>query len=382
MRELTSTAAAGTSTDVPECWTAKEIAQQPAVLRATQALLDSRSAEIDAFLAPLLADKDLRIVLTGAGSSDFIGQCLAPVLRRALGRRVEAIATTDIVGTPDLALAEDVPTLLVSFGRSGNSPESIAAIAVAGRKLSRLHHLIVTCNASGALAQNDIANSLVISLPEESHDRGFAMTSSFSAMMYCALSTLTGTAAMQDRIGAIADATQGALAAAGPLAAELAQHGFARTIYLGSGPLFGLAREAALKLLELTDGQIATMAETPLGFRHGPKTFVDDSTLVVFFLSNDPLTRRYDLDMLHEMQRDDCAGRILVCDAQGADGADIAPTALQSAGDSDLLFPYVVLPQMLALAASFAHGITPDTPSRSGTVNRVVQGVIIHEGAQ
>jgi tagatose-6-phosphate ketose/aldose isomerase len=115
--------------------TAREIAQQPEVWRAVHALVASRREALDAFLQPLLARPDLRIVLTGAGSSAFIGQCLAPALLQQLGARpgirVEAIATTDIVSSPAQCLQPGVPTLLVSFARSGNSPESLAAVDLA-----------------------------------------------------------------------------------------------------------------------------------------------------------------------------------------------------------------------------------------------------------
>src|SRR5205085_12144229 len=130
----------------------------------------------------LREDASLRIILTGAGSSAFIGECLAPHLGAKLCRRVEAIATTDLVSAPHLYFSEQVPTLLVSFARSGNSPESIAAVELAQRFLGQAHHLAVTCNPHGALARKGLGETIL--LPEETHDRSFAMTSSFSCMSY------------------------------------------------------------------------------------------------------------------------------------------------------------------------------------------------------
>ena len=108
-------------------WTAREISQQPAVWPKIQSQLNAGAGALRAFLRPLLERKDLRIVLTGAGTSAFIGECLAPALKHSTGLRVDAVATTDLVGSPDTCLDESVPTLLVSFARSGNSPESLAA---------------------------------------------------------------------------------------------------------------------------------------------------------------------------------------------------------------------------------------------------------------
>ncbi|MGN6744034.1 MAG: SIS domain-containing protein, partial [Amnibacterium sp.] len=122
--------------------TGREIARQPDVWRELAALLAGQRAELDAFLAPLLARPDLRVVLTGAGTSAFAGGVAAATLTRHRGRRFEAVATTDIVASPLAALGEDVPTLLVSFARSGNSPESVAATRLADEVLSDVHHLV------------------------------------------------------------------------------------------------------------------------------------------------------------------------------------------------------------------------------------------------
>ena len=367
--------------DGAEPWTRREILQQPDTLRATHALLAGQRSSIEAFLAPLLAKPDLRIMLAGAGTSAFIGECLAATLTRGTGRCVEAVATTDIVSAPDLYLKSDTPTLVVSFGRSGNSPESIAAVELVDARVSDAHHLIITCNADGALAKRAGNDAYVVTLPEATHDRGFAMTSSFSAMMYAALAIFSGIQGCDARIEPIAEAVAGALETVELRMAKLAAREFRRVVYLGSGPFQGLAREAALKLLELTDGATATMFDSTLGFRHGPKTFVNRDTLIVVFVSNDPLTRAYDRDMIEELRKDNVAGAVLVVSAQGEIGDTIAVRGLESAADSDLLFPYIIPAQLFALHASLDRGLTPDTPNKAGTVNRVVQGVRIYSTA-
>ncbi|TPG38319.1 SIS domain-containing protein [Sphingomonas koreensis] len=376
MSDLLSVAPA--KADGAEPWTRREILQQPETLRATHALLAGQKGAIEAFLAPLLAKPDLRIVLAGAGTSAFIGACLAATLSRATRLCVEAVATTDIVSTPDL-YCTPAPTLLVSFGRSGNSPESIAALELVDARIADVHHLIITCNADGALAKRAGDDAYVVTLPEATHDRGFAMTSSFSAMMYAAGAIFTG---IDDtRIEPIAAAVSDLLGTIEPRMATLAARGFNRVVYLGSGPFQGLAREAALKLLELTDGATATMFDTTLGFRHGPKTFVNADTLIVVFVSNDPLTSAYDRDMIEELRNDGVAGAVLVISAQGETGDTIAVRGLDGSADTDLLFPYIVPAQLFALHASLELGLTPDTPNKAGTVNRVVQGVRIHQAA-
>lgn len=366
--------------DRDDSWTRREIIQQPATLRATQAVLEATRGEINVFLAPLLAKSDLRIMLCGAGTSAFIGECLAPWLTATLGRPVEAVATTDIVGAPHLYLDTKRPTLMVSFGRSGNSPESIAAVDLANARLS-VHHLVITCNAEGELARRAGANGHVVLLPEETHDRAFAMTSSFSAMMFAALAIFSGIDTMRARVSAIADAVAATITRADGEAAALAARDFDRVVYLGSGVFHGLAREAALKLLELTDGAIPTAFDSALGFRHGPKTIVTPRTLIVVFVSNDPLTRLYDLDIIEELRADGRSAAVLPIVALEGTADALLVEGAADLVDADLLFPYIVPAQLFGLHCSLRLGRTPDQPNASGTVNRVVQGVRIHTPA-
>jgi tagatose-6-phosphate ketose/aldose isomerase len=364
-------------------WTAREIEQQPEMLRQTQSLLSAQKDAIEAFLKPLL-DRRVRIILTGAGTSAFIGECLAPALSARLKTRVEAIPTTDLACAPQLYFESDTPTLLVSFGRSGNSPESVAAAQLADRFVIDLHHLVITCNAEGALAAyGQGARGLTILLPEATHDRSFAMTSSFSCMTYAALAAFSGIEQMQGRIEAIATATQGVLADYTAAMMQTASEGYERIVYLGSHIFQGLARESGLKLLELTNGGLVTMFDSPLGFRHGPKTIVNSKTLVVVFFSNNAYTRGYDGDLLDELRKDNDAARVIAITAQDGVGVEAADTVrirgLETADDTDLLFPYIICPQVFAFYESLNHGLTPDKPNASGTVNRVVQGVRIHE---
>jgi tagatose-6-phosphate ketose/aldose isomerase len=356
-------------------WTAREISQQPAVWPKIQGQLNAGASALRAFLRPLLERKDLRVILTGAGTSAFIGECLAPAIKHSTRLRVDAVATTDVVGSPDTCLEESVPTLLVSFARSGNSPESLAAVNLAQQVLRDCHHLIFTCNQNGELYHRagQFKNAHVVLLPEETDDRGFAMTSSFSGMLLAA--ALAFDALPQDDGAAIAQWAAGLLESRVPFIAELAQAGFERVVYLGGQEFKGLAREAALKMLELSDGRVVALAETPLGFRHGPKTIVNGKTLVVMFLSNDPYARQYEADLLRELRTDGVAGRVV---ALGAAEDGISVGAPGTAVNLALCFPYAVFAQTFAFLRSLSLGLRPDTPNARGVVNRVVQGVSIY----
>ena len=157
---------------------------------------------------------------------------------------------------------------------------------------------------------------------------------------------------------------------------------FERITYLGSGPFSGLAREAQLKVLELAAGKNPTSFDSSMGYRHGPKSFVDVRTLVFDFVANDPYTRQYDVDILNEIAGDDIAALTIGIQQEG-EGAFEGTSFTLPVNDSPLpaaylALPFIVVAQTVALLNSARVENTPDTPSPSGTVNRVVKGVTIH----
>ena len=361
-------------------WTAREIEQQPHMLQRTHTLLTGLHAELQKFIAPVADNPRARIILTGAGTSAYIGQCLAAILDAQLTARVDAVPTTDIVSCPQLHLHADQPLLMISFGRSGNSPESLQAVTLAESLVKDVRHLMVTCNAEGALGRAQVRQVKTLLLPEETHDVSFAMTSSFSCMMYATLHALGRPGMLDGRVGAIAQAMRRVIQDSSSTLQELARNNFERVVYLGSGPFQSLARESTLKLGELTNGAVATCFDSPLGFRHGPKTFINERTLVLVFVSNDPLTRKYDLDLIDEVRRDGRAARVIEITARSRHDAHdtLLVPGMAEAADVELLWPYIAIAQLYAFHQSRTLGLSPDNPNKEGTVNRVVQGVRLY----
>ena len=354
-----------------------EIGQQPDAWREVAGRADAQAA---GFLREIAGRPDLRVILAGAGSSAFAGEIAAPALRRHLDHRVEAIATTSIVASPLDYLERNTPTLVVSFGRSGNSPESLATTALADELVDDVWHLIFTCDRDGELgrAHSGRANSLVVYMPERTNDSGFAMTSSLTSMLLSCLMML-GPAEREDA-EALARAAEHVVGLQPDIRA-LAQTKKQRFVYLGSGPLEGLARESALKLLELTAGEVVTYFDSPLGFRHGPKSVLDGDTLVVVYVSTDPYTRRYDLDIIAEIrgQLGEDAVTVISTEPIPAElGPAVVIPGLEGIDDSLVALVYLVYAQYLALFTSLECAKTPDNPFPSGEVSRVVQGVTIY----
>lgn len=370
-------------------FTVSEIYQQPATWEKTCVQIAEHKDEIQKFISQVITCEDFDVVLTGAGTSEFVGNALFPHLTGLLNYKVKSYGTTDIVATPEAYLSRTKPTLLISFGRSGNSPESVGAIDAAEAVCDNVYHLFVTCNKDGALSKraDTTDNCYAINLTDETHDQSFAMTSSFSNMYLATylcfhLDEIDETIA---KVRKIAAAGQDFLDNKFGIAKKIVdEYDFRRIVYLGSNTLKGTSQESALKMLELTAGRVVTMYDTPLGFRHGPKSIIDDTTITVVYLSDDPYTRQYEKDLIKEMSGQRKGNKIVaVMSSQDDAVADMVDYTvvygLDEAYENVLLgLDYILFAQTLAVLKSLSMSITPDNPCPTGEVNRVVKGVTLY----
>ena len=371
--------------------TAKEIIQQPDTWRESVKNLIKNKIEIKSFIDSFLSKKEFRIILTGAGTSAFAGEVCEPYLTSLLNKRVEAIATTDLVASPKSYFIKDIPTLLVSFARSGNSPESVHAVNLASQLVDDLYQIVITCNENGKLAKNTVNDekSLLLLMPPQTNDLGFAMTSSFTTMVLNAMAVfnINNIENFSSDVDKLSNSVNDFIEDNIEKVTSLANEDFERIVYLGSSTSKGIARESALKVLELTAGKVNASYDTPLGFRHGPKSVVDDETVSVIYISNDEYTRKYDLDLAKEMLTHKKNDKVVIV------GDNIEEDILNKADyvfnveninytvENEVLLPLqqIIFGQMLSFLKSVNLGITPDNPCPTGEVNRVVQGVILHE---
>lgn len=367
--------------------TINEIKQQPELWKETLGIYLKEKDRIHQFLEGISSNGPVRVIFTGAGTSAYVGDILTAYLKNRVDETkfsIESIATTDMVSNPYDYLLKDVPTLLVSFARSGNSPESIAAVELGEQLVDQFYQLNITCAPNGQLAQRskDKENAFLLLTPSKSNDQGFAMTGSFTCMMLSALFIFDSKTDEQKQqvVESIVEMGKQVVNEEDQIKA-IVDKDFERIAYLGSGSLAGLTREAQLKVLELTAGQYATIYDSSMGFRHGPKSFVNNKTIVFVFTSNHPYTRQYDLDILEEFKREEITNLIVSISVQqetGYAGDTYTFQNGQELEDIYLSFPYIVFAQTVAVLLSIKVGNTPDTPSATGQVNRVVKGVTIH----
>ena len=367
-------------------FTATEIRQQPKLWRETYNIVKQNKNKIEEFLNKNLKS-NTRIILTGAGTSDYVGDSLYLYLAKTLNLRVEAIATTDLVSNPHEFVEEDTKTILVSYARSGNSPESIGAYDIFKDNVKDIAQLVITCNEEGQLAKKSLEdeNTLCLLMPKESNDKSFAMTSSFSCMLLATLLTFDIKNLEQNKkyVDIISDKADFILDNNWKEIIELVELGCERVVYLGSGALKGLCQEMALKNLELTSGKTVTVCESVLGFRHGPKSIINDNTLVIFMNSINEYTNLYDMDLIREIHGDVGNHKLAVISYKKNDELNSLCDRYIEINGEDVpeiytLFKYMLFGQMFGLFGSLHLGISPDNPRPDGTVNRVVKGVIIH----
>lgn len=360
-------------------YTYTEILNQADTWLEVYNLYEKRKNDIENFLKKV--GKDCKVIFTGAGTSEYVGNIALDYLKTHGEFEFESVATTDLVSAPYLHFEKNQKTLLVSFARSGNSPESLAAVKLGKQIVDDFYNLPITCAKEGKLAQalKDDENSYVFLEPEITNDKGFAMTNSFSSMLLATLLIFdTKTKNKKEIVEKISKLGKEIYNNLEEIE-NLVNFDFNRVVYLGSGPLGKLTKEARLKILELTAGEVATIWESSMGFRHGPKSFVDENTLVISFVSSNPYTRLYDLDILDEIANDKIAKKIigisnsklerdyeLIFEDDGLDDVYLCPA-------------YIIIGQIIALVTSLRVGNTPDNPSRTHTVNRVVKGVTIHD---
>lgn len=356
-----------------------ETMAQPAIWRAWGEPLNDVSRTVSAWLKARDHDE---IWFCGAGSSAFIGDALAAALNRPGARiRYRSVPSTDLVSCPASYLPANGRILAVSFGRSGDSSETIGTLDLLDAHLPQADRLHFTCNPQGTLARRTPkgpGEQKTVLLPEATNDRGFAMTSSYSTMLLSALACLDDARPLPiaRALNDLADAGERVLRDA--IACATRSRRPSRAVFLGSGALAAAARESALKVLELAQGQIPTLWDTTLGFRHGPKAFADAGTRIHVFMSGTAHTRRYDLDAVTELRAQFGEESVVVLGSEETDPDILIPVI---GNDAWTLVLHVLIAQIHAIVWSNALNVNVDNPFIGGNLSRVVSGVTLYSYA-
>ena len=371
--------------------TPAEIAHQPDTWGSTLELFRGNRAEIQKFLLHAgitgVTASDVIVFLVGAGTSDYTGQAISHLLRKNWQCEVIAVPSTDLITQMEELILPGRKYLWISFSRSGDSSEGVAVLARACERYPEIHHIVISCNANGRMLRESTGNpkALGICMIDEANDRGLAMTSSFSNMVVFGqcMAHIATLEAYEPVLKKLVASGRSLLPRAADCAAALAKQEYKKAFFVASGPLRAVAKESALKVLELTAGKTLTMSESALGLRHGPMAALDDQSLFVCFLSGDKRVQGYERDLLREIgakkiarRRIVVGGSELASDSYAEDY--LAPSGASGVGDLYRAPVDVIFGQLLGLFSSIRWNLMPDSPSPNGVINRVVQDVNIY----
>ena len=363
--------------------TLREICHQPESWIRTSEQMLSSAGTLKQCVAGIA-----NLALTGSGSSEFVGECVRLALQHELGVTAQTISGGNLLTYGSRALPQERPGLVLSIARSGDSPESAGALSLLLEEEPRIRHLVLTCNEKGRLAEGFRGHPrvTVITLPDGTNDRSLVMTSSFTNLVLAArfLGLLHAPKEYEDLCLKLSRVATGLIETHFGTLARAATLRFRRVVYLGSGSRFGAAREAALKMLEMTSGRVSTLCETYLGFRHGPMSFAHTDALIVCFLSSDPVLRAYESDLLSELDQKELGlaklvvGENIPASLARKDDFIIECPALAEVGDENAPVIDVIVGQLLAFFRCLEEGLHPDLPSEGGVINRVVPSFTLH----
>ena len=369
-----------------DCFTEAEILGQPELWLKLWDNYQSVKLALHNYLNSFLDNKNIRIILTGAGTSAFIGDVLLGLFSKSFQNPISAVATTDLITHPELYFSISNKYLLISFARSGNSPESSQIILLSEQLSRQVYHLIITCNNESELTRivSD-KHHFTFLMPHEANDKGLAMTGSFTAMLLAGLliTRINKLKGLDEQFNILYKYGNKILTEYVDAIKKAAVSDFKRAVFLGSGMLKGIARESQLKLQELTDGKIICKYDSFMGFRHGPKAVIDEDTLLVYLFSNNEHVNLYEIDLVNAI----VSGRrnlfsIGVMEQEiKIPGIDLQIILSENGKkiQEDFLTIVSVLPaQLLGLYKSLNLGLNPDSPSSSGMIHRVVQGVRVY----
>ncbi|NDV46085.1 SIS domain-containing protein [Paludibacter sp. 221] len=366
--------------------TYREIFQQPKMWIKEYQLISNELSNIKSFISKNFISNEYEIILAGAGTSAFIGNTLSFILPQK-GIQCKAAPTTDLITHPKSFFAFDKKIVMVSFARSGNSPESLAAVQIAESMCAEVKHIIITCNKDGELAVNaNPENTLLLLLPPETNDLSLAMTSSFTTMLLTCM-LIADVNDFEKQLSVIKHMSEDAELALQKYESaikEIAQREFSRAVFLGSGELKGIAEECHLKLQELTDGKVICMFDSFLGFRHGPKAVINDETLLIYLFSEDEYVQQYEKDLVEQINSNNKVVAQIAVSQRKIEIPNVnfdLEIILQKNNPYNSAYnyiPYVFIGQLLGFFKSLTFGLNPDSPSVSGNISRVVEGVKIY----
>lgn len=343
--------------NTPGKYTYKEIMSQPETWRSSLRSLPKFSNKVKT------PPSDSKIyIFTGCGSTYYLSLWAARLAERMVeGITARAAPASDLFLYPSSWLSRKVSQTLVALSRSAQTSETLRAIddfhkTVDGESIG------ITCYPDRELGNR---TSYLIATPD-AQEESIAQTRSFTNMMLAVLWWLEGSIP-RNMLKSLPSSGEEILNEYASLMHDLAMDSqLQRFFFLGGGLLYGLACEAMLKMKEMS----LSYAEAYhfLEFRHGPKSMVDDGSLVIGLMSD--VAEAYELDVMREM-RALGAQTVLITEQASKEARRSVNETIEFT--SGLPFPwrsplYLPLLQLLAYSRAREKDLDPDRPANLDAV--------------
>jgi glucosamine--fructose-6-phosphate aminotransferase (isomerizing) len=317
----------------------------------------SQSASVEKILAT--RDKAKGWIFVGCGSSFYLAEAAANSWSLLTGQRARALPASEVLLFPQLIQPDIVEPQAVLISRSGKTSETVRAAKVLSRELG-VPTFAMTCARGSELEQ--ICDSAIAL--DTADEKSMVMTRSFTSMLL-SLQFLAGrwagnTQFVRDLERMAEHFAPRIQSMAEVIEAFVEKGSLEDYVFLGQGPLHGIAREAALKVMEMSCSY--SQFFHALEFRHGPKAIVSQGTCLMFFLSE--AGRESEKEVLAEMK--ELGGvTIAVCNRADDSVRSASDLAIEVGFDGKelvLLAPYTVVGQLLGLFTGAQKGLDADQP--------------------
>lgn len=351
----------GSSSQVHSIYTLPEILSQPAAWLSSQ-----REVAADPeFLAVSMRLRSApEVLFVGCGSSFYLAEAAAAAWTLLSGQRTRTLPASEILLFPELSQLKVKGIQVVVISRSGQTSEAIRAAEFLTKK--GIPTFGITCVLLSELSK---VCDLTIALPA-ADEKSMVMTRSFTSMLLAIIQLAAPQGTGQSLVPSFAGISSALAGRIDSLNQKVETfvsiHDFADYIYLAQGPLFPIAREAALKMTEMSCSY--AQPYHTLEFRHGPKSIVAPETCITFLLSESGM--QAESEVLVEMK--ELGGTIVAVSNRAPEDVRQAADLLfeLEADVRELAFaaPFLVLPQLLGFHAGVKKGFNPDEPKNLSRV--------------
>jgi len=317
----------------------------------------SHNAQVEKILDA--SSKRKEWIFIGCGTSFYLAEGAALTWTLLTGQPARALPASEILLYPEMIEAEGDSVQAVMISRSGRTSEAVKAASMLKREL-HVPTLGITCAGNSELEETCDETMVVRAADEKST----VMTRSFTSMLL----SLQFLAARRVQNWKFIENLQAMAEQFGPqilpiakaMEAFVAKRSFADYVFLGQGPFHGIARETALKVMEMSCSY--SQFFHTLEFRHGPKAIVSPATCLTFFLSGSGY--QAEAEVLEEMK--ELGGvNIAICNRAGEQIRRVCDLLVEmnlEGNELALLAPYTVPCQLLGFFTGIAKGLNPDQP--------------------